>query len=122
AGAGLLPLAILMTRRHKGELAFDISQRRAGQALDQRLAVATNALFVCDEQMHRRAKMDLDLLVSDRLHDLDGHAVPCQPPTGDRIGWKKLDCLIGDLAGAKIGERPGPEMARRLAVLVRARV
>jgi hypothetical protein len=60
--------------------------------------------------------MDLDLLVSDRLNDLDGHAVPCQPPAGDRIGRKNPDCLIGDLAGTKIGERPGPEMARLLAV------
>src|SRR5262245_28737031 len=91
-----------MTRRHKGELAFDISQRRMGQTLDQRLAVATNALFVRDEQVHRRAKMDLDLLVSDRLHDLDGHAVPCQPPTGDRIRWKNSDSLIDDLARARV--------------------
>src|SRR5262249_28498780 len=117
AGAGLLPLAILMTRRHEGELAFDVSQRRTGQTLDQRLAVATNALFVGDEQVHWRAKTELDLLVSDRLHDLDGHAVPCQPPTRDRVGWKNSDCLIDDLAGAKIGERPGPDMARLLAIL-----
>src|SRR6516164_7865205 len=117
AGAGLLPLSILMTRRHEGELAFDISQRRTGQTLDQRLAVATNALFVCDEQVHRRAKPKLDLIVSDRLHDLDGHAVPCQPPTGDRIGWKNSDCLIDDLASTKIGERPRTEMTRLLAVL-----
>src|SRR5262245_12525395 len=46
AGAWLLPLAVLMTRRHKGELAFDISQRRMGQNLDPRFAVATNDLCV----------------------------------------------------------------------------
>jgi hypothetical protein len=51
------------------------------------------------------------------LHDLDGHAVPCQPATGDRIGWKNSDGLIGDIAGMKIGERAGPEMARLLAIL-----
>ena len=106
-----------MTRRHEGELAFDISQRRTGQTLDQRLAVAANALFVCDEQVHGRAETDLDLLVSERLHDLDGHAVPCQPATGNRIGWKNPDGLIGDIAGTKIRERAGPEMARLLAIL-----
>ena len=105
-----------MTRRHKGELAFDISQRRTGQTLDQRLAVAANPLFVCDEQVHRRAKADLDLLVSDRLHDLDGHAVPCQPLTGDRVGWKNSHFLVDDFAGTKIGERPRREMTRLLAV------
>src|SRR6516162_8468903 len=122
AGAGLSPLAIFMTRRHKGELAFDISQRRTGQTLDQRLAVFTNAPFVGDKQVHRRAKAKLDLLVSDRVHDLDGHAVPCQTPAGDRIGWKNSDCLIDDLAATKIGERPGPDTARLLAVLARARI
>src|SRR5262245_12209275 len=117
AGAGLLPLAILMTRRHKGELAFDIPQRRTGQTLDQRLAVAANALLVGDEQVHRRPKAKLDLIVSDRLHDLDGYAVPCQPPACDGIGGKNSDRVIDDLAAPKIGKRPGPEMARLLAVL-----
>src|SRR6266436_2580440 len=105
-----------LMRRHEGELAFDISQRRTGQTLDQRLAVAANALFVCDEQVHARAETDLDLLVSDRLHDLDGHAVPCQPPTGDRVGRENSHSLVDDLAGAKIGERPRPEMTRLLAI------
>src|SRR5258708_39381010 len=116
ARAGLFPLAILMTRPPDGELAFDISQRRTGQTLDQRLAVAANALFVCDEQVHARAETDLDLLVSDRLHDLDGHAVPCQPPTGDRVGREHSHSLVDHLAVAKIGERPPPEMTPLLAI------
>src|SRR5262245_19098413 len=122
AGAGLLPLAILMTSRHKGELVLDISQRRMGQTLDPRLAVSANALFVGDKQVQRCAKAKLYLIVSECLHDLDGHAVPCQPPARDCIGWKNSDCLLDDIAGTKIGERPGPGMARRLLALAGARV
>ena len=88
-----------------------------GQTLDQRLAVFPNALFVGDKQVQRCAKAKLDLVVPDRLHDLDGHAVPCQRPACDRIGWKDSDRLIDELAGTKMGERPRPEMARRLVVL-----
>src|SRR5260370_10336996 len=58
--AGLMPLAILMTRRHEGELAVDISQRPTRPNLDRRLAVAANALFVCGEQVHARSETALD--------------------------------------------------------------
>src|SRR5262249_56741256 len=99
AGAGLLPLPILITRRHKGELVLDISQRRMGQTLDPRLAVDTNALFVGDKQVQRCAKAKLDIVVSDRLQDLDGHAVPCQRPACERIGWKNTDSLLDAIVG-----------------------
>jgi len=105
-----------MRLRVRGSCHSRYAQRRTGQTLDQRPAVAANPLFVCDEQVHRRAKADLDLLVSDRLHDLDGHAVPCQPLTGDRVGWKNSHFLVDDFAGTKIGERPRREMTRLLAV------
>ena len=49
ANAGPLPLAILVTCRHEGEFAPEVSQRGTGQTTDQRPTLLADALFV-DEQ------------------------------------------------------------------------
>jgi len=52
----------------------------------------------------RSAKNELDFLVRDRLHDLDGHAVPCKPLTCGCTGRKDSNRPIGGGAGLKIRE------------------
>ena len=81
---------------------------------NQRLAVATDALFVCDKQVTRRAKAEFDGLVCQRLHDLD--AVPCEAAACDCTGWKNVNRVIDDVAGRKIGEQSGPKVTDLLLV------
>jgi hypothetical protein len=77
---------------------------RGKPTLDQRFAICTNAVLIYDQQVLRSAKSELDFLVRDRLHDLDGHAVPCKTLTCDCTGRKDSNRPIGRGAGLKIRE------------------
>jgi hypothetical protein len=111
-----------VTGRHKGELALDVSQRRPGQALDERLAVEANALLVYDKQVEGRAEAEVDLIVSRRLHDFGRHAVPREGTSLDDIGWEDFNCMIDCVVRVVIGKWPGQAIAPTLAFFAQARV
>src|SRR5258707_4078883 len=74
--ARLMPLVILMTGRHEGELSRHVPQPRSGQPLDERVALASHTLVVYGKKVERSVKAELQLLTPRGLDDLGGHAVP----------------------------------------------
>src|SRR5438093_7766467 len=69
ADARALPLAIVVPRWNKGELAPERSQVRRRQITDQGLALVANAFFVDEQQMARAPEPKFDLVVRGRLND-----------------------------------------------------
>ena len=74
--ARILPVVVFVAGRHEGELSLAVPQRRPGQALDERFAVAPNPLLANHKQMERPAEVAFQLFASGRLNDLRRHSLP----------------------------------------------
>src|ERR1700720_3744767 len=92
--ARFMPLAILVTGRHEGELSRHVPQPRSRQSLDERLAIASHTLVTYGKKMERGVKAELQLFTPRGLDDLGGHAVPRHGAARHAIAGIDLHAMI----------------------------
>src|SRR5262249_34463430 len=105
--AGLLPAVEAMARRHKGQLARQVAQRRRRQAFNRRFAFVARALLRGDQQMALRLVGIFEWIALRDLDGFAGQAVEAREVTAHDLGGSELNGIFG-IAIASTGHARAP--------------
>jgi hypothetical protein len=89
-----LPAVEFVSRRHEGEPAAEIAQRRARQPFDQSLTVVAFGLFGRDQQMLRRAECVFERILAHRRNDIGAQTLPFGELSIDQFRRSKVNPLL----------------------------